>query len=268
MPLPAQGVAVPALPVVEPVASPAPQPPAWWRRRWVLASGLAALFVLASGAAWWLSGRPEGSWLRAGTGQVSRVVATAANRVVAAAESGIQAVKERFAATPPPAPGPAVEAPRPASGRPASRRSTLLASKPVGGSDRTAREPAASMLAESRDPWQPAPLYPPPDPFLVIAEPVVENGPIYTAADTAVLPAELMRPRLPKSPPPGVRLEDLPRLEVLVSAMGEVESVRLMSPGATVQSAMMLSAVKTWHFQPAILDGRPVRYRLSIWLTR
>jgi len=34
-----------------------------------------------------------------------------------------------------------------------------------------------------------------------------------------------------------------------------------------VKSAMMLSAIKTWRFEPAKRGGQPVRYRLLMRLT-
>ena len=52
-----------------------------------------------------------------------------------------------------------------------------------------------------------------------------------------------------------------------MSPSGDVESVKLVTPSAGVHSAMMLSAIKTWHFQPASRDGHPVRYRLTLRLT-
>jgi outer membrane biosynthesis protein TonB len=59
----------------------------------------------------------------------------------------------------------------------------------------------------------------------------------------------------------------LPEVELVVSPTGEVESVRLVTETAGVIPKMMLSAIKTWHFQPATRDGRPVRYRLRMHLT-
>jgi hypothetical protein len=89
----------------------------------------------------------------------------------------------------------------------------------------------------------------------------------YAAADMSVAPPTLLRPRLPTRPSTGVREENLPQVELLVSPTGEVESVKLLTQPASVTSAMMLSAIKTWRFAPASRDGRPVRYRLLLRLT-
>jgi hypothetical protein len=90
---------------------------------------------------------------------------------------------------------------------------------------------------------------------------------VYSAVDTEIAPPELVRPRIPKDPPPGVRSEHLPVAEVVVSETGEVESVKLVTQPVRVLAAMMLSAVKNWRFQPATRDGHPVRYRLRLRLT-
>jgi hypothetical protein len=90
---------------------------------------------------------------------------------------------------------------------------------------------------------------------------------VYSAVDTEIVPPELVRPHVPKDPPPGVRSEDLPVAEVVVSATGEVESVKLVTQPVRVLAAMMLSAVKNWRFEPAMRDGRPVRYRMRLRLT-
>ena len=254
MPAPAPGVEVPPLPVLEESPKPSSAAPAWWRRRSVMAGGMAGLFLLiAIPLVWWLWDRPEGRWLREGTQHVSRAVTVATDAAVNAAGSGLRAVKERLGGTAAVAPPPEAVAAVPAAReRTASRRPAPLRSKPVTPLERPGVPPApAIFLAQAPDPWQSAALLSLTDPFLVVAEPVEDDGPIYTAADTGVVPPELLRPRLPASPPPGVRLEDLPRLEILVSATGDVESVKLLSPGAGVYSAMMLSAVKNWRFQPA-----------------
>ena len=53
-------------------------------------------------------------------------------------------------------------------------------------------------------------------------------------------------------------------VEAIVSARGDVERVKLLSPPESVHQAMILSAIKTWRFRPAELHGLPVRYRQLI----
>jgi len=90
---------------------------------------------------------------------------------------------------------------------------------------------------------------------------------IYSAASADVVPPVPVRSRQPSSPPRGVREEDLPEVEVVVSPTGQVESVKLLTTDAGVLPSMMLSAIKNWHFEPATRNGSPVRYRMRMRLT-
>ena len=90
---------------------------------------------------------------------------------------------------------------------------------------------------------------------------------VYSAADADVVRPALVHPRLPTTPRAGVRAEDVPQVEVVVSPEGEVESVKLVTPQAGVKPGMMLMALKAWRFAPATRGGRPVRYRLVVPLT-
>ena len=89
----------------------------------------------------------------------------------------------------------------------------------------------------------------------------------YTNADEGIVPPSLLRPRLPRVPPSGTRLAELPHVDLLVTETGEVEWVRLWPADVGVHSAMMLSAIKNWRFEPARKNGLPVRYRQTIALT-
>ena len=99
------------------------------------------------------------------------------------------------------------------------------------------------------------------------ASPGATGPTLFSRADVEVVPPRLVRPHLPDGPRPGVRAQDLPQVEVVVSETGEVESVKLVSARAGVGPAMMLSVIKAWRFAPATRAGRPVRYRLLVPLT-
>ena len=58
--------------------------------------------------------------------------------------------------------------------------------------------------------------------------PVATGPTLFSRADVEVI-ATAVGPRLPDGPRPGVRAEDLPQVEVVVSETGEVESVKLVS---------------------------------------
>lgn len=93
----------------------------------------------------------------------------------------------------------------------------------------------------------------------------------YSAQDTDVVPPVMLRQQLP-SPllEPGAELQAAgPYLELLVDEQGAVEQVRLRArqpaPGQTwYRHRMLLAAAKAWQFEPARLDGQPVRYVMRV----
>jgi len=129
-------------------------------------------------------------------------------------------------------------------------------------------QPVAFEAKHEHDPWVVVAGWTPElTDLMPAAVALAEADRVYTSEDPGVTPARLVRPRLPSMPPPGVRLEDLPQVDLVISATGEVDSVKLRSPGANVQSAMMLSAIKTWRFEPALRNMTPVRFRTTLVLT-
>ena len=90
---------------------------------------------------------------------------------------------------------------------------------------------------------------------------------VYTSTDATVIPPVMVRPVLPKDPPPGVPLHQIGTIDVWVDENGDVEQVRLMSPANRYQERMLVSAAKMWKFRPAFKDGHPVRYRTRVRLT-
>jgi hypothetical protein len=91
---------------------------------------------------------------------------------------------------------------------------------------------------------------------------------VYSAINADVVPPVATYPRIPAEPPTGVGSESLSTLELLISETGHVESVKLKRRPAYLGEALMatlnLSAAKTWRFQPAVKDGRPVKYRAVV----
>jgi len=93
------------------------------------------------------------------------------------------------------------------------------------------------------------------------------NGRIYTAADAGVSPALLVKPHLPAQPPSDVPPWEVGTIELTVGTSGAVEQVHLISPYNRYQERMLVAAAKAWMFQPAMKDGRPVRFRTRIRVT-
>jgi TonB family protein len=98
-------------------------------------------------------------------------------------------------------------------------------------------------------------------------EPIVRDEVVYTAEAQDVAPAVLMRPHLPSRPPADATPEEIGVLEIIVSATGAVEQVRLISTATRYQDRMIVAAAKAWQFEPAMKDGQPVRYRTRIRIT-
>jgi TonB family protein len=92
-------------------------------------------------------------------------------------------------------------------------------------------------------------------------------GPIYSAEDADVKPPVAIGRAFPYDPPPGVPPDRLVRVEIVVSPTGFVESARVVGGARTYFDGMVLSAAKTWTFQPATRDERPVTYRCLGWLS-
>jgi hypothetical protein len=55
--------------------------------------------------------------------------------------------------------------------------------------------------------------------------------------------------------------------DLVVDEHGRVERVELISPGNLYQERMLVAVAKAWRFQPALLDGVPVRYRTQVQIT-
>jgi hypothetical protein len=91
--------------------------------------------------------------------------------------------------------------------------------------------------------------------------------PIFTARDSRVSPAMLLRSPLPSQPPAGMSPADIGVFDMVIDEIGNVERVRLVSPTNRYQERMLVSAAKAWKFRPATRDGRPVRFRVQVRIT-
>lgn len=83
---------------------------------------------------------------------------------------------------------------------------------------------------------------------------------MYSATDSHVAPPRSVYPRLPANPPSAATLPDETVLEMVIGTTGLVERVRLRSEPRNIHEFMLVSAAKAWQFEPARLDGEPVRY--------
>ena len=238
------------------------------RRPWGLAvAGLLAVVAVAAAGAVWLTGawRPAGQPMPAAPGGIASAVSGTAAKVGDLAAGAVDAVGRGLGlgGEPPPVAGggqdislsaPAVGRGRATRTAPPERLADLPTVRWAGIPSGIRVDETVRATIDDAAPEDPAAS---PDAPL----------PYYTAADEGVAPPALLRPRLPQLPPSGVRLTELPHVDLLVSESGEVEWVRLWPADVGVHSAMMLSAIKNWRFEPARIGGRAVRYRQTIALT-
>ena len=56
-------------------------------------------------------------------------------------------------------------------------------------------------------------------------------------------------------------------LEVIIAKSGVVERATLTQPMATFFDRQVLDATKNWRYQPAQVNGQPVRFKKTIKIT-
>jgi hypothetical protein len=116
----------------------------------------------------------------------------------------------------------------------------------------TPPEPAVRALPQ-------APVVPelPPTPPPRVAAPAAPK--VYSSNDLKVVPPIAMNQQIP--PFRGqIREAQTGVLEVLIDTMGGVESASMLTPINPQYDRIALSAAKLWQYQPARLDGIPVKF--------
>jgi hypothetical protein len=100
----------------------------------------------------------------------------------------------------------------------------------------------------------------------------VTVGPTYDASDSSVTAPVLLSPLVPRSLAQARPNAPAGDVRILINEGGTVESVRATVDPKTMGEAIIitnaLSMAKTWRFQPATKDGKPVRYSLMVPLSR
>lgn len=221
------------------------------RRSPLLLAAVAAAVALAAGAALIVA------WPAARSSRVALVATelpkSAIGKLRAAAASTLPPHTEREARSNQPTtkrPEPRRQRPRDAARAPA--RAAVPSSRPEAGIYRAVQPDLIEVFVSDPD-----------EAGLPRAAPTVYDG-----TNPDVVPAILLRPRLPAVSASAVLKGQLGKLDVLVGRDGHVEQVRLLATSVERRyyDAMILPAVKAWVFQPATRDGRAVRYRLEVLL--
>jgi len=117
-------------------------------------------------------------------------------------------------------------------------------------------------------------LTPPPVPVVPMAvqapPPPVTVAPrqpvIYSQDDKNVMPPVMVRQDIPQYPG-RVAFDRTGVLEVVIDINGAVESATMLEGVEALYNRLLLAAAKNWMYQPARLDGAPVKYRKRIQIT-
>jgi TonB family protein len=111
-----------------------------------------------------------------------------------------------------------------------------------------------------------APPPPPParEPEVPVA-PAIDYDLVFAGATPGIVAPVTLRQDLPKWSHPSL---PLPRhsgsLEIVITSQGIVERATMVQSVAEFYDRLVLDAVKNWRYEPASLDGRPVRFRKLI----
>ena len=158
---------------------------------------------------------------------------------------------------------------RATAGADQARRTTVREQRlPDGNGDPSAIPTQTTQGPAARDATQslagPTEAAPTPQPARANAVAVGSpDGVVYSDKDRDVRPPQMMLSELPR-PAFAAWTTRTNAMEVVVSENGSVEHVRLLSPPQRMPDMMLLSRAKLWKFQPAVKDGRPVRYRVVL----
>jgi protein TonB len=123
-------------------------------------------------------------------------------------------------------------------------------------------------VAATPPPEPPKPAAPPaPEPAAAPAVPQPDPNRIYTMNDTDVVPPVIIRQDLPRLTPimkPQAR--DRGIVEVVIDELGRVIQIAVRQSVQPMYDAELLTRGREWRYQPATLNGKPVRYRKMIQL--
>ena len=86
---------------------------------------------------------------------------------------------------------------------------------------------------------------------------------IYTVADTSVEPPILRSSDILEVLIKGFQTRENV-IELVISEKGDVQQVRMIEAPQRIPDVMLLSRAKELHFEPALRNGVPVRYRLRL----
>jgi TonB family protein len=110
---------------------------------------------------------------------------------------------------------------------------------------------------------------PTPAPVTAPAAPAAEQVvKIYTADDDGVVPASAIRQDVPRVPTQiANQAREQGMLDVTIDEQGRVVNATLRLSLHPIYDAQLLAATREWRYSPAMLNGRPVKFRKIIKIT-
>jgi hypothetical protein len=245
-------VALPPVPEVPPPA--ARRAPRW-------AAPVAALLVLAVASLAWWSGAGRTILMPGRT--LSAAATSAADSIVGRVREILAPVEREDAA--PAAQTPATparvdsrrraRAPRSDAERPVLETTTAVVG--IASAAPAIFAPAVILPTEPGESADGALALPPP----VLA---AADATVYSVESPGVLPPVIYSPKLPPLPAADPAARGTNTMELLIDETGAVQHAKLTSTPMRMSDMMLLSPAKTWKFHPALKDGRPVKYRLTM----
>lgn len=118
-----------------------------------------------------------------------------------------------------------------------------------------------SAKAAAPPPPPPAPAAPPPAAAAPEPEPVPGPARIYTAGDPGVSPPIIIKQWLPPFPAANTLMPSQGSIEVVIDERGAVEAAVMRQPLTVIYDRQAIQAAKQWQFQPATVNGVPVKFR-------
>jgi protein TonB len=90
-------------------------------------------------------------------------------------------------------------------------------------------------------------------------------GKIYTADDHEVTPPSVVRQDIPGIPQAMIAMARSRGLvDVVIDELGRVVGLTIRTSIHPTYDAQILAAAKDWKYKPAMLDGKPVKFRRLI----
>jgi hypothetical protein len=146
---------------------------------------------------------------------------------------------------------------------------TLLDDSDMGGKLADLRTLAAGFLdlaiaaTPPPEPPKPAPVAAPVPP----PAPPVDPNRIYTVNDADVVPPVVLKQDIPRlTPLMKPQAHERGVVEVVIDELGRVMAIAVRQSVQPMYDAELISKGRDWKYQPATLDGKPVRYRKMIQL--